>query len=146
MGNRVFGCDDCQDVCPWNRFARPSRLQEEFSPRADLHAVELIGLLGLSDSDFKEKFRGSPLLRAKRKGLARNVAVAIGNSGDPDSVPVLERALNDPEPLVRGHVAWALGEIRTDRAMAVLERCIRTEPSDEVIAEVARALQGPLRR
>lgn len=141
MGNRVFGCDDCQDVCPWNRFARPSGLPAEFSPRGGLDAVRLEELLGFSDVEFKQRFRGSPVLRAKRSGLARNVAVALGNSRDPAAVPALRRALGDEEPLVRSHAAWALGEITSEEATAALEICLGSEQHEEVVAEASRALR-----
>jgi len=141
MGNRVFGCDDCQDVCPWNRFALPSRLAAEFSPRGDMQAVRLEDLLGLSDEEFKQRFRGSPVLRAKRSGLARNAAVALGNSGDPTAVPALRRALGDDEPLVRCHAAWALGEIDSEEATLALEICLETELHEEVLTEASRALR-----
>lgn len=141
MGNRVFGCDDCQDVCPWNRFARPSRLVADFSPRNGLNTVRLEELLELSDEEFKQKFRGSPVLRAKRAGLARNVAVALGNRGDPAGVPALRRALVDEAPLVRSHAAWALGEIASEEAELALRICLDTEQHEEVRLEASRALR-----
>ena len=111
IGEWIFGCDICQDVCPWNRFAPPAR-------EARLHARELEGwtlegFLSLDDSRFAELFAGSPIRRTQRSGFLRNVCVALGNRRDASTVPALMRALTlDPEPLVRGHAAWALGEIR----------------------------------
>ena len=114
IGNRVFGCDDCLEVCPWNRFARQTH-EPGFSPRSDLQAPELIALLqellSMDEAAFKKRFAGSPLLRAKRRGLLRNVCVALGNSRDVHAVPALKTALNDAEPLVREHAAWALEQI-----------------------------------
>jgi epoxyqueuosine reductase len=107
IGNRVFGCDDCLEVCPWNRFARQAR-EPGFSPRADLTTPELLGLLELTEENFQRRFARSPILRAKRRGLLRNVCVALGNARDPRAVPALRRALEDAEPLVREHAAWAL--------------------------------------
>jgi epoxyqueuosine reductase len=113
MGNWVFGCDECQSVCPWpRRFARPTG---ENSLRLDpeLAAPKLLDLMGLSDGEFRARFRRRPLWRAKRRGLLRNVAVALGNWGDPQAIPALQRALRDPDPLVRKHAAWALARIGT---------------------------------
>lgn len=111
MGNWVFGCDLCQSTCPWNRrFAQPGRLPG-FQPRSDRTAPELIDLLALDDEGFRGRFRNSPVRRAKRRGLLRSVCVALGNVGDPSVAPALIKALDDPDPLIRGHAAWALGEI-----------------------------------
>lgn len=113
MGNWVFGCDECQSVCPWpRRFARPTgenflRLDPE------LAAPKLLDLMGLSDGEFRARFRGTPLWRTKRRGLLRNVAVALGNWGGPQAIPALQRALRDPDPLVGKHAAWALARIGT---------------------------------
>lgn len=110
IGNRIFGCDDCLEVCPWNRFAQQAR-EPDFSPRADLTAPELVELLELDEESFERWFAGSPILRAKRRGLLRNVCVALGNARDRRAVPALARALEDAEPLVREHAAWALEQI-----------------------------------
>jgi epoxyqueuosine reductase len=111
LGNRIFGCDVCQEVCPWNRrFARPTG-EPAFQPRPESMASRLLDLMALDDDGFRRRFRGSPVLRAKRRGLLRNVAVALGNWGDRAAVPALSRALADAEPLIREHAAWALGRI-----------------------------------
>ncbi len=116
MGNWVFGCDLCQEVCPYNRrFARPSRLAA-LQPRPEMVAPKLLDLLALDEDGFRQRFRGSPVLRTKRRGLLRNVCVALGNWGDPAAVPGLVEALHDAEALVRGHAAWALGQIATPAA------------------------------
>jgi epoxyqueuosine reductase len=107
VGRHVFGCDICQDVCPWNR-RRRFQGPEPFAPRPGLVAPDLERLAGLSDEEFRETFRRSPVKRAKRRGLLRNVAVALGNSGDPTKRAVLERLAADEDPLVREHANWAL--------------------------------------
>ncbi len=110
IGAHIFGCDICQDVCPYNAKAVATS-EPAFAARAGLNAPELITLLSLSEEEFRRRFRASPIRRAKRRGLLRNVAVALGNSGDRAAVPALTLALFDIEPLVRGHAAWALGRI-----------------------------------
>jgi epoxyqueuosine reductase len=107
LGRHVFGCDICQDVCPWNR-RRRHRGGAAFEPREGLLAPDLERLAALSDEEFREEFRRSPVKRAKRRGLLRNVAVAIGNGGDPSRRPILERLAADEDPLVREHARWAL--------------------------------------
>ncbi len=106
IGSHVFGCDDCQEVCPWNRQAR---LPEEFLRNISID--ELHEWLQLDEKKFKERFKGSPILRSKRRGFLRNVCVVLGNMGHRRSVPYLKQALEDSEPLIREHAAWALEEI-----------------------------------
>jgi epoxyqueuosine reductase len=110
IGNRIFGCDDCLAVCPWNRFAREGALMREYS-RPDLGAPDLLELLSLNDRQFKERFAGTPILRAKRRGLLRNVCVALGNTADERALPALRRARLDPEPLIAEHADWAIDQI-----------------------------------
>jgi epoxyqueuosine reductase len=107
LGRHVFGCDICQDVCPWNR-RRRFQGPEPFAPRPGLVAPELQDLAALDDETFRQRFRRSPVKRAKRRGLLRNVAVALGNSGDRTKRPILERLAADEDPLVREHANWAL--------------------------------------
>jgi len=111
IGNWIFGCDVCQSTCPWpRRFSRPSRLDFlNYDP--EQIAPKLLDLISLDDDEFHTRFRRTPLWRAKRRGLLRNVAVALGNWGNPQAAPALRRALNDPEPLIREHAAWALTQI-----------------------------------
>ena len=110
IGNRIFGCDDCLAVCPWNKFAREGNLMKPHA-RADLQSPDLLELLQLDDAGFKAKFAGTPLLRTKRRGLRRNVCVALGNVGDESALPALEKAAHDPEPLVAEHAQWAREQI-----------------------------------
>ncbi len=141
MGEHLFGCDICQDVCPWNRKARPLA-RPEFEPRPALESVTLAQLLGLSAEEFSSRFRGSPMTRARRRGMARNAAVVLGNQGDRAAVTPLARALRqDPEPLVRSHAAWALGRLGGAEARGELERACRADPDPEVQREAAAALE-----
>ena len=107
VGRHVFGCDICQDVCPWNR-KRRHRGEAAFGPRPGAEAPDLAGLASLDEEAFRERFRRSPVKRAKRRGLVRNVAVALGNAGDTGHRPLLERLAGDADPVVREHAAWAL--------------------------------------
>ena len=110
LGNRIFGCDDCLAVCPWNRFAREGQLMRSHV-RPDLAQTDLLELLTLDDHGFKQKFAGTPILRAKRRGFLRNVCVALGNIGDATALPVLHRAAQDREPLIAEHATWAIEQI-----------------------------------
>lgn len=139
VGNHIFGCDICQEVCPYNVKASPTA-EEAFSPREGLYAPELIPLLSLSDEEFRRRFRGSPILRAKRRGFLRNVAVALGNSRRPEAVPALTQALADHEPMVRQHASWALGQIASPQARAALRQRREIEFDTEVREEIEAAL------
>jgi len=110
IGNRIYGCDDCLAVCPWNRFAQKGNLLRDHA-RRDLAQPDLLALLRLDEAGFKSRFAGTPLLRTKRRGLLRNVCVALGNVGDATARPELTRAAADPEPLIAEHARWALAEI-----------------------------------
>ena len=112
VGDHLYGCDICQDVCPWNgRFATALPDESPFAPREAIGGKDARTLaaeiLGMSQSEFTAAFKGSPMKRAKLRGLKRNAAVVLGNIGTPKDIPVLERALANPEPLVREHAAWA---------------------------------------
>jgi epoxyqueuosine reductase len=142
MGAHIFGCDICQDVCPYNAKCRATA-EPAFQPRPGLVAPELIPLLRLTDAEFKVRFRGSPILRAKRRGFLRNVCVALGNLGGADAVPALAQALaGDPDALVRAHAAWALGRIGGGGADAVLGETLAREADPAVREEIALALAG----
>jgi len=138
IGNRVYGCDICQEVCPWNSFATPST-EEAFLAREGLDGPKLIEWMTMTQEEFSARFKGSPIKRAKRRGLLRNVAVALGNWGSPQAVPALSIALNDEEPLVRGHAAWALGRIGTEAARQVLRGREEVEVDAWVREEIAAA-------
>jgi epoxyqueuosine reductase len=110
MGDWVFGCDICQMVCPWNRFAAPAG-DPAFNPQEDRPRPNLIHELELTPKEFNRKFKNSPIERARRRGYLRNVAVALGNESNPDDIPALEKALKDEEPMVREHAAWAIARL-----------------------------------
>jgi epoxyqueuosine reductase len=112
IGNRIFGCDDCLTVCPWNRFAREGRLLKAHA-RPDLAAPDLVELLALDKAGFNRRFGRTPLLRAKRPGLLRNACVALGNVGDALALPALQRASSDQDPLLAEHASWAVERIRS---------------------------------
>ncbi len=135
-GNRIFGCDDCQDVCPWNRFA-VKVTDPRLAPREDgLGADTLAELLALSPDEFRRRTRGSAIRRAGYAGFLRNVAVALGNTRDPAAFPPLATALDHPEPLVRGHAAWALGEVDRPRAIPLLTARRARESDAYVLSEI----------
>ncbi len=142
MGNWIFGCDLCQDVCPWNRrFARPAQ-QAVLQTRPELVAPSLLKLLALDEDKFRQRFKNSPVRRAKRRGLLRNVCVALGNWGDPVAVDPLAGALADVEPLIRQHAAWALGCIGDEGARRALAQRLSVETDDAVREELINALQS----
>lgn len=111
IGNRIFGCDDCLDACPWNRFAKTSR-EHAFSARHATTDISLRDYLKLNDAEFAVLFRNSPIKRVKRRGFLRNVCVALGNVGDLSDLPALEYAAADPDPLISEHAAWAIERIQ----------------------------------
>jgi epoxyqueuosine reductase len=168
IGNHIFGCDICQEVCPVNIIAMErlkraghlgtrgeqkegtggmpfasDRQRLEFRPRSLTgSSPALIPLLKLDEEQFRERFRHSPIKRAKRRGLLRNVCVALGNLGDPVAVPALIETLRaEPEPLVRGHAAWALGRIGGSEAHAALETALASEQDESAIQEIRCALE-----
>jgi epoxyqueuosine reductase len=111
IGDRIFGCDDCLEACPWNRFAQVSR-ESAFSARRSTIGFALRDYLNLGDTGFRNLFRNSPIERIKRRGFLRNVSVALGNVGTPEDLPALKQAVRDPEPLIAEHAAWAMDRIR----------------------------------
>jgi epoxyqueuosine reductase len=140
MGNLIFGCDICQEVCPWNSKATPTT-EPAFLPRDGNLAPELLTLIGMTQTEFSKRFKGSPIKRAKRRGFLRNVIVAIGNWRSRAAVPALKQALIDDEPLIRGHAAWALGQVGGKNAKQALDTRLKSEDDTEVISEIQDALQ-----
>ena len=140
MGQWLFGCDICQDVCPWNHKA-PLTSEPAFQPTADLAPANAIELLGLSEEAYRERFRHSPLARPKRAGLLRNAAIVLGNSGDSQAVPALINVLTDAESLIRGAAAWALGRLGGNQAAAALQLRRDVEDDTQVQQEIRAALE-----
>ena len=139
MGNLIFGCDICQEVCPWNSKAVPTT-EPGFHPRDGNLVPQLLSLLGMTQQEFSRRFKGSPIKRAKRRGFLRNVLVAIGNWGERRAVPALKGALADAEPLIRSHAAWALGRVGGAAAKRILEKRLTLETERSVITEIQDAL------
>ena len=117
MGNRIYGCDDCLAVCPWNKYARVAR-EAAYMPRGELVAPRLAELAALDDAGFRAMFSGSPVKRTGRDRFVRNVAIALGNSGDAAALPALDRLLDDASPLVRGAAVWALARLLPEPELA----------------------------
>jgi epoxyqueuosine reductase len=113
IGNRIYGCDDCLAVCPWNRFADSARANKAFLPRAELVAPRLADLLALDDAAFRKVFAGSPIKRIGRGRMVRNAAIAAGNSGLAELAPVLERLVGDEDPVVAEAATWALRRLKS---------------------------------
>jgi epoxyqueuosine reductase len=143
IGNRIYGCDICNEVCPHNspKFVQITS-EEAFWPRQGVHGERLIELMAMDQAEFSRRFKNSPVKRAKRRGLLRNVAVALGNWGSPEAVPVLAAALADAEPLIRGHAAWALGRIGTEAARQALRGRAEVEEDGWVREELSLALSS----
>lgn len=120
MGDRIYGCDDCLDVCPWNRFAKASH-EAAYLAREEVFAMKLRDFLALDDSRFRQIFRKSPIKRIKRPRFLRNVCVALGNVGTPEDLPALEISASDPDPLISEHARWAIAKIRSQTAETPLD-------------------------
>lgn len=137
MGNWVYGCDVCQDVCPFNRFATHTAEQAFYPADWDAAAPPLLDLLALDEDRFASRHEGSPIQRIGRSRLVRNAAVAAGNWGDPAAVPPLAALLQDESPLVRGHAAWALHRIGGEAAHTAVTAALAVEADDDVRRELA---------
>ena len=116
IGNRIYGCDDCLAVCPWNSFADAAAANRAFLSRAELAAPRLADLLGLDDQSFREMFAGSPIKRIGVKRMIRNCLIAAGNSGDRGLIASVEPHLGDPDPVIAEAAEWALGQLGYSRA------------------------------
>ena len=146
MGNRIYGCDDCLAVCPWNKFASTAR-EARFHARTELAQSLLADLARLNHADFRALFRKSPIKRIGRDRFVRNVLIAIGNSGDPSFAQEAERLLDDASPLVRAMAVWALAKLNAARARSRARERMSHEPNDEVRSEwqsVISASPSPL--
>jgi len=135
LGNWIFGCDVCQEVCPWNDdHARAAPINEGLMPA-------LADLMALDDDGFRRRFARSAIKRTKRRGLLRNSAIVLGNSGNPAAIPILVRALDhDPEALIRSHAAWSLGQLGGGESRRALEAARTREPDASVAGEIALAI------
>ena len=134
MGNRIYGCDDCLAVCPWNKFAAETR-HAEFAPRADLTAPALAELVCLDEPAFRARFAGSPVKRIGRDRFVRNALIALGNAGDPGLAPRAEALLDDPSPLVRAMAVWALRRLDPARHAELARARVPCETDAAVRAE-----------
>ncbi len=141
IGNRVFGCDDCLAVCPWNKFAAQAR-ETRLALKDDLDALPLADLAALDDAAFRKLFAGTPVKRTGRDRFIRNVLIAIGNSGRPELAGSAEALLADPSPLVRAMAAWALFRLDGDRARALAPAALDRETDAAVRREWAAASAG----
>ena len=141
MGNWIYGCDVCQAVCPWQRFAQPTRVRPFQSAGMDSVAPMLLDVIEMDEDTFRQQYKGSPISRIGRRRLLRNVAVASGNWRDVQAVPALVRVLADVEPLVRGHGAWALGCIGGQVAQDALRDALQCERDFNVRHEMQMALE-----
>jgi epoxyqueuosine reductase len=139
MGDWVFGCDICQDVCPWNSDT-PASHEAGLQPLDPLNPLALHELFELDDESFRARFRRSPLWRSKRRGILRNAAIVLGNQGSVESLQPLCQGLLDEEPLVRAASAWALGQLAIPLAKEALTRQLDVEPDAHVEAEIQQAL------
>ncbi|HEU4960239.1 MAG TPA: tRNA epoxyqueuosine(34) reductase QueG [Sphingomonas sp.] len=137
IGNRIYGCDDCLAVCPWNKFAAAAHANRAFRPRAELAAPALADLLALDDGGFRQVFAGSPIKRIGRNRMVRNAAIAAGNSGEPALVEPIGRLLDDEAPVVRGAAIWALARLAPERFAAERAQRAPAESDETVRAEWA---------
>jgi len=137
MGNMVFGCDICQEVCPFNQSKKDKPMTPEFSARSNLENPDLIDLLQITSSRHRKLVKGTALRRAPRQQLMRNAAIALGNSGSQEAIAPLLDALKDNRyPIVRSHVAWALGELKADQSLDTIKQILSGETDDCVREEI----------
>jgi len=139
IGNRIFGCDDCQEVCPWNRFSQRTE-EERFFPKDGLRNEPLTSFLGITPEEFKERFAQSAISRPKWRGFMRNVLVAMGNSGRSDWAPLVKEKFASEEPLVRGHAVWAYHQLLGEGVLEALSDFRERETDPFVLEEINSAL------
>jgi epoxyqueuosine reductase len=139
VGEWLFGCDVCQEVCPWNRRA-PHSPETAFAPKVAMNPIDLIALFDLDDDAFRTLFRRTPLWRSKRRGILRNAAIVLGNRPTPRAVDALVKGLRDDEPLIRGACAWALGHYKSRAAQLALGEQSARESDAQVVREITEAL------
>jgi epoxyqueuosine reductase len=139
LGDWLFGCDVCQEVCPWNRHSA-THGDVSFNPTPQSNPLDLIGLFCLDDTAFRERFRATPLWRAKRRGLLRTAGILLGNRPFPPALPALVAGLNDAESLVREACAWALGRYNNTIASAALRARLEKETDPAVRGEIDATL------
>ena len=140
VGDRVFGCDVCQEVCPWNR-SGPTTVEDAFRPAPGMNPLELPELFALEDAAFRRRFRRTPLWRARRGGLLPSAAIALGNRPDAAALPALVRGLDDAEPTVRAACAWALGRCTDPAAQKALRARLPLEPDLQTRGEIEAAIR-----
>ncbi len=138
IGNRIYGCDDCLAVCPWNKFAKEGR-EAKLAAREENRAPSLADLARLDDASFRTRFSKSPIKRTGRDRFLRNVLTAIGNSGDASLIPEAERLSSDPSPLVRGAAVWALSQLLPRDEFAARAKNSLTSEDDESVVEEWKA-------
>lgn len=139
LKNRIYGCDICQEVCPWNKKLKPD-LISALKPRVD-QAPFLLDLVSMTETDFQNKYKGTPILRAKYRGFMRNILVAIGNWGDKSAFSPVAKLVDSPEPLIRQHAAWALWQINKQEARVLLAGHLSKE-EDKIVMEEMQLLLG----
>ena len=140
IGNWLFGCDICQIFCPWNQRCAGTYIDPVFNPRPDIPPADLKEELSLTPEGFNRKFKGNPIKRSKRRGYLRNIAIVLGNIGDKNALSPLCAALKDHEELIRGHSAWALGQLGGVQAKEALLQAQKEESNPKVKEEIGRAL------
>ncbi len=145
IGNWLFGCDICQEVCPWNRHGDHCE-ESDLQSSNEATNLELHQLFDLNDDAFRSRFRKTPLWRPKRRGILRNAAIVLGNQAHCESIPALNRGLSDTEPLVRSACAWAIGRISSPDSLLMLERAIASESNGSVLKELQKSIDERLKQ